>query len=419
MKCHSNTWHSGVEDTLSLLRRRFWVVRGRRIVSRILKACVTCKRHQSKALLPPASPALPPYRVSTDYCFRTCGVDFAGPLFVKPIYGTSLQMNKGYICLFTCAASRAVHLELTPCLESDAFIRALKRFVARRGNPVLLVNDNAQTFTSKVVKAYLLKNGIKMECILAASPWWGGFYERLVRSIKLPLKKVVGKAKLTYEEMETMLIEVEGVVNSRPLTYLQDDNVSDPLTPSHLLSGRNLAAKPEDILPVERNMEQLTKRMEYFKNTMEMYWNRFRHEYLSQLREHHMYASKRKTKCENLLKVGDVVIIKEDNIVPRSSWRMGLVESLVAGKDGYVRGANLRSISKEGKTTKLSRPLQKLVPLEVVRDTKPSNGTTEVELVRNINHQAKISNPHVTHGSRERRACAIAGESFRRSANQE
>ena len=262
-----------------------------------------------------------------------------------------------------------------------------------------------------------------MERILPASPWWGGFYERLVRSIKLPLKKVVGKAKLTYEEMETVLIEVEGVVNSRPLTHLQDDDVSDPLTPSHLLSGRNLSTRSEEILPVERNTDQLTKRMKYLQTTMEMYWNRFRHEYLSQLREHHMYASKRKTKRENVLKVGDVVIIKEDNIVPRSSWRMGKVESLVVGKDGNVRGANLSTVSKEGKNTRSSRPLQKIIPLEVFPEPNENgdglaNGAAQIEPIPNVIRASNDTNTPATNILRQRRACAITGESIRRSANQ-
>ena len=142
---------------------------------------------------------MPTFRVAADFCFQSTGTDFAGPLLIKSIYGDDSQLYKAYICIFTCATSRAIHLELTPDLRGDSFIRALKRFIARRGYPNLLISDNGKTFKSSVCKSFLLKNRIDHTFILPASPWWGGFYERLVRSVKLPLKKVLGKAILNYE----------------------------------------------------------------------------------------------------------------------------------------------------------------------------------------------------------------------------
>ena len=212
-QCHEEVMHGGTEATLNKLRNRFWVVRGRQVVKRIVSRCITCRRHQAKPALPPPSPALPVYRVAADFSFQFTGTDFAGPLYVKTIYGSNSDLYKAYICLFTCATSRAVHLELTPDLQGTSFIRALRRFISRRGYPHLLINDNAMTFKSCEVKSFLLYSKIESKFILPASPWWGGFHERLVRCVKLPLRKVLGKAKLNYEEMETSLIEVEGIIN--------------------------------------------------------------------------------------------------------------------------------------------------------------------------------------------------------------
>ena len=198
---------------------------------------------------------------------------------------------------------------------------------------------------------------------------------------------------------------------------MNDDDVCDPLTPSHLLAGRSLSAKPEVVSSVERNADHLTKRIQYLQTTMQSYWNHFRHVYLSRLREHHMYVSKRKTKTDNVLDVGDVVIIKEDNVVPRSSWKMGKVDSLVIGKDGYVRGANLSTTSKEGKRTKSSRPLQKLIPLEVVRETNPIVDT-QVDVSPTVESGGVGDETIDMEPSRQRRACAIAGECVRRSTKQ-
>ena len=189
-KCHENVMHGGMETTLHHFR-------GRQVVKRVLHRCTTCRRHQTKPLIPPPSPALPTYRVTADFCFQPTGTDFARPLLVKSIYGQSSGLHKAYICLFTCATSRAVHLELTPDMQGSTFVRALRRFIARKGYPSLLLSDNAKTFKSCVLKSFLLKNNIDKQFILPASPWWGGFYERLASSVKLPLKKVLGKARLT------------------------------------------------------------------------------------------------------------------------------------------------------------------------------------------------------------------------------
>ena len=262
------------------------------------------------------------------FFFQTTGTDFAGPLFVNSIYAEQLNV---YICLFTCTTSRVVHLELTPSLQGGAFIRALKRFIARRGYPRLLICDSTKTFTCNVVKSFLLRNDIDINFILPVSPWWGGFYERLVRSVKMPLKKVIGKAKLTYEE--TAL--VEAVVNCRPLTHIYDSDTVEPLTPSHLFAGRNIGVKSRNtMVPQESDVNTLTRRANYLKKTIQDYWNQFRHLHLCELREHHIHQSKRKTSAnnENILKLGDVLITKDDKVRPRNSWRIRLVKSFVVGK---------------------------------------------------------------------------------------
>ena len=165
-----------------------------------------------------------------------------------------------------------------------------------------------------------------------------------------------------------MLVEVEGIISCRPLTHLYDDDTLEPLTPSHLLYGRNIGMKTGIIVEMmDDDPRNLGKRASHMHLTMQGYWNRFQHAYLSELREHHMYQGKRKTNQNNILKIGDVVVIKDDKIVPRNSWRIGLVESFVIGQDNYVRGAVLIVKSAEGRRTKISRPIQKLIPLEVVR----------------------------------------------------
>ena len=139
-------------------------------------------------------------------------------------------MNKVYIVLFTCCVTRAVHLELVEDLTSQTFRRALRRFSSRRGTPALIVSDNAKTFraTQKAlkrlfddpeVKGELERTKTEWRFNLERAPWWGGFFERIVGCVKACLRKVLGKAKLTFDEFLTVLVEIEGTLNSRPLTY--------------------------------------------------------------------------------------------------------------------------------------------------------------------------------------------------------
>ena len=121
-RCHFELKHTGLASTLNRLRCKFWIVRGRQAVKRVLSKCVLCKRQQGKTLLPPSSPDLPKFRVVSEYCFQSTGTDFAGPLFVEEVYSSDGIMHKSYICLFTCATSRALHLELTPSLDTPSFI---------------------------------------------------------------------------------------------------------------------------------------------------------------------------------------------------------------------------------------------------------------------------------------------------------
>ena len=113
-------------------------------------------------------------------------------------------------------------------------VLAIQRFIARRSKPALFVSDNFKPFKSADIKEFILKHRIKWKFILERSPWWGGFYERLIGIVKSSLKKTLGKAKI-YVEMCTTISEVEANMNNRPLTYLNEENVNKLLTSNHLI----------------------------------------------------------------------------------------------------------------------------------------------------------------------------------------
>ena len=167
-------------------------------------------------------------------------MDFAGPLYVKNVFRGESKMSKVYVALYTCASTRAVHLDMVPALDAQSFIKSLKRCLARRGVNKLFVSDNAKTFKSQDVQQFVRSHGIEWKFNMPQSPWWGGFFERMVRCTKGCLKKTLGSARLTYEELITVLTEIESVLNSGQLTYVYEDEIEEPLTPSHLMLGRRL-----------------------------------------------------------------------------------------------------------------------------------------------------------------------------------
>ena len=228
---HRNFGHPGVSTLMSMIRGKYWIVCLRRLAKRVKRECVpNCKRLDAKPCGQPIPP-LPRLRVTRAPVFTVIGIDFAGP-----VYAREHPDRKLYILLFTCAVVRAVHLELTDSLSLPDFMLALRRFVARRGLPSAIFSDNAKTFiaASDRLRAALGPNCPKFIRINPISPWWGGWWERLVGSVKVGLKKSVGKASLSRKELETTLIEAEACINSRPLTTVGDSTDSlTPLTPSH------------------------------------------------------------------------------------------------------------------------------------------------------------------------------------------
>ena len=295
-------------------------------------------------------------------------------------------MYEAYILLLTCATTRSIHIEWTPSMSCSSLIRCLKRFIRRKGKFNMAISDNFQTFISDELKQFLALEEISWHRILPRSPWWGAFYEQLIRIIKEALKKVVGKAKLTYEEMETVLIEIEMVINCRPLTYLYKE-VKESLTPSHLVIGRRLMSNftNSDAAKVDYSSEHLNNRYKYLKSVIEHYWKRFSKEYLLELHEHHLYNHKRNYDEFCKLLVGDVFLIKDD-FMKRMEWKKGKVEELIYGHDSKIRGALLK-VSQGGKVSHIKRPLQRIVPLEVQSECimNSQNDVTEVTTNDNVN----------------------------------
>ena len=391
VSAHGRIQHNGVKETLSEVRGKFWVLKGRSLVKQIISKCVVCRRYEGLPFKAPPAPPLPKFRVNEAPPFMYTAVDFAGPLYLR---GTNdSEGRKVWICLFTCCVTRAIHLELVNELSTVAFIRCLKKFSARRGLPRKIVSDNAKTFKAAAraielmlsqpdVKEHLLDLKVEWNFNLEKAPWWGGLFERLVKSTKRCLRKMIGQARLSFDEMHTAVLEVESILNSRPLTYTTSDDLEEPLTPSHLLVGRRLLSFPDDLTYLEDDdpdfeltSESLQRRVRHLNSVINHFWQRWSREYLLELRESHRHQAASKNSPP--INVGDVVLL-EDRDKPRGFWRLARVEKLLAGKDDKVRGAQIRVSTPTGQSSTLRRPLQALYPLEITQ-SDVSTGTPEVQ----------------------------------------
>ncbi|XP_060568770.1 uncharacterized protein LOC132727351 [Ruditapes philippinarum] len=225
---HECLCHSGLNATVTSIRQSFLVPAIRQCVNAVIRNCVTCRKVHGLPYKSPEVPLLPKFRVEEAPPLTITGVDFTGTLYIKEPSGTE---KKAYICLFTCAVTRAVHLEVVTSVSADCFLQAVRRFSSRKSQPKLIVSDNAKTFQtastylkamfeSQVVRESLANTGIDWKFIPERAPWYGGWWERLIGLTKQTLKKILGRAMVDLETLQTIVTEIESLLNDRPLTFV-------------------------------------------------------------------------------------------------------------------------------------------------------------------------------------------------------
>lgn len=358
---HEKNYHVGVTHTLSLIREMYWIPQGKRQVSKILHRCPSCKKHGGGPFKLPPTPALPEERVNYYKPYKFTGIDYLGPILVKTESGTC----KRWICLFTCLAVRAIHLEVVEDLSAEEGLLALRRMCATRGYPTLITSDNAMHFkliAEIISKPYCVKNNIKWRFIPELAPWFGGFYERLVGLVKHCMRRTLDKNLLKDSQLTTIIKEIENILNTRPLTSV-DSELEHILKPQDFLQlGECLTLETSDQeIPVQGTatktslIEGWRKARVMLDEFVEMFQNR----YLPSLRERYSHSHKQPRITSNLIpKVGQIVQIKGDK--NRGGWKVGKIISLVKGSDGLVRVAQVQV----GDTI-FTRSIAHLYPLEV------------------------------------------------------
>lgn len=366
---HESTLHGGPQLVLNYLRSKYWIINAKGIVRQYVRKCVICIRHSARSVHPLMG-SLPSARVNASRPFFRSGVDYAGPISIRSTKGRGYRSTKGYICLFVCMATRAIHLEVVSDMTSQAFLAAFKRFIARRGHCGEMWSDNGTTFVgaNKELKAllnherfgiatdiadWLATNGTTWSFIPPHSPNFGGLWEAGVKSTKHHLKRVIGTSTLTFEELTTVLAQIEACLNSRPISTIST-NPEDPcpLTPGHFLVGEPLLLVPE--MNFENSNIGTLRRWQLTQRMVQDFWRRWSREYLVQFHQRNKWAHH--TVEPNL---GDVVLVMEDDLPP-ARWLYGLITEKHTGSDKITRVVSLRC-----KGSVIKRPVSKLIVLPI------------------------------------------------------
>ena len=341
--------------------------------------CVRCKWLRGK-FIEQKMADLPISRTTIEPPFTYCGVDLFGPVTIKE----GRKEIKRYGVLFTCFSLRAVHIEVASSLETDSFIQALRRFVARRGAVREIRSDNGTNVVGaenelrramkemdhEKIRSFLNEQGgdwIQWERNTPMASHMGGSWERQIRTVKDVLTSLAKSSprKMDEETLKTFFAEAEAIVNSRPLTLenLQDPD-SSPLSPNQLLTMKSkLVSPPPGVF--QKNDVYCRKRWRVAQHLANCFWTRWRTGYLQLLQSRQKWTKKRRN-----LQVDDVVLLKEDGM-GRGHWPMARVVEAHQSKDGLVRSVTLRV-----KDSTLKRPVHKTVLL-VAANNGEDTGSAE------------------------------------------
>ncbi|XP_055714219.1 uncharacterized protein LOC129808464 [Phlebotomus papatasi] len=351
-KAHQVHLHSGLTLTQSVLREKYWIIGERKSVKSVINKCVICFKAKPKGQTPQMG-NLPTVRVRQARPFINTGCDFAGPFTLRASKLRKAVLVKGYLCLFICMATKAVHLEVVSDLTTDAFIAALRRFTARRGHCDNIYCDNAKNFvgaaqpsdSGDVIQAvkkhrdrvvnFMAESGTQFHFIPACSPTFGGLWERGVANVKHHLRRVLSDTKLTYEEMSTVVAEIEACLNSRPLCPLSSSpDDFEALTPGHLLITQPLTMSPGPDYLAE-NPNRLT-RWQFLQRLVQEFWKRWYSEYVTSLQPRQKWRNN-----EENLKIGDLVLLRSDNF--KGLWTLGRISEVHPGADSIVRVVTVKT----------------------------------------------------------------------------
>ncbi|XP_050079488.1 uncharacterized protein LOC126567302 [Anopheles maculipalpis] len=345
---HERYKHAIHYTVLSELRTQYLISKLLGEYRRVRKSCQRCRVHNAMPE-PPLMGNLPQQRVAfAQRAFSFTGIDYFGPFLVS----VGRRVEKRWGVLLTCLTSRAIHVEIAASLTTASCILAIRRFIARRGMPLEIFSDRGTNFVgaSRELKEALEEvdhDALMTEFCCPRMKWtfnppgaphFGGFWERMVRSVKKVLHQCVFPKRPTDEVLLSTFTEIELVVNSRPLTYVPlEDETAEPLTPNHLLLGSSDGSKPLAVYC--DSPAALRSSRSAAQQAADLFWKKWVSEYLPTLTHRTKWFEPVRP-----IEIGNLVVIADNNL-PMNCWPRGRIVSVVPGKDGQVRQATIETTS--------------------------------------------------------------------------
>jgi len=365
---HKTMHHAGTDFLFAQVRQHLWIIHGREVVKRVRKECAVCIKENRKPAVQQMGD-MPTVRLdSFTPPFTHIAVDYFGPMEVQHGRGT----KKVYGVLFTCLTIRAVYVDVAVSLSTPDFLNAFRRFIGVYSKPKTVHSDNGTNFVGaekelvaaverlnqdQELEVFNKRRAIEWRFQPPSAPHFGGAHESMVKSTKKALYRALaeetgGLRYPTEDQLRTLLLEVSGLLNSRPLTYVSSDpDDYRALTPKDFL---NLPSA-HDLPPSDFTSALPRDRYRYVQKMANLFWGLWTSLYLPSL------ATRKKWhKVERNFAKGDFVMLVDPN-QPRGRWRTGRVEEVIVGPDKLVRRANINT--EEGM---VERPIHRLVLLEPV-----------------------------------------------------
>ena len=332
----------GPMHTLSELNEKFWIVAGRQMIKEIINKCIICRKQKTIPILQQEG-GMPSMRVpeAGTRSFQKTIVDAAGPYIVRK--GRGRPREKRYLIIFSCLSYHGIHTEISTSLDTETFLMAFERFVARRGRPDFVRSDNGGNFRKgdkeirdllqKINEEHLKKKYpmIKWNWSAPICPHQNGSIERMVKSMKKGLDVVITPGLLTDEKLVTLATRVEGIINTRPLTYQGSVNDLAPLTPADFFAGTSKI----ELVPILGQNKTYRTMWEDVQEILRQFWGRFMKEFVPQLHELNKWTRPAKN-----VGIGDVVAVLERDEYGR--WPLARIVDTITDKDGAIRRVDIK-----------------------------------------------------------------------------
>ena len=372
--------HSGTTRTVAKSRRKFWIVRGRKLADKIKYNCYRCRFLDIRMMKQQMAP-IPRSRWMLSPPFYIISLDLTGPVLIKDTV-KQRGKKKVWIVIYNCAATRAIHLDLTEDYGTDSILQSIRRFTALRGCPAEIQSDQGSQLIAaakdiadlvrdwqwETVSEWATNHKMKWTVVPAEGQHQNGLSESLIKSVKRSLKHTIGDHTLTFAQLQMVLFEISNIINSRPIGVISGSDPTDPkpLTPNDLLLGRSTGEVPQG--PFDTSGKALTRRFRFLQELVTNWWENWYRVVLPTLVPCYKWMQRHRN-----VQVGDVCLIRYGKD-KRGTYCLGRVEEVKRGADGLVRKVSLKYKLPGEKTFRtVDRPIQGIavvVPVEEQSNTE-------------------------------------------------